>query len=151
MMPDNQPRLFPDHLGTRHARVTIRIHEVNVSGDKNVPIIRASRRQNQRAEKRDLENDERKTSEALHRIDNRKSTIENRKLKWARQDSNLGPRDYESPALTAELQALLPMTTGLQYAHVRFSIDGMLTLSARLCILGHHETTKAASAFISSQ
>src|SRR4030095_8809530 len=22
---------------------------------------------------------------------------------WARQDSNLGPRDYESPALTAEL------------------------------------------------
>jgi hypothetical protein len=24
---------------------------------------------------------------------------------WARQDSNLGPRDYESPALTAELQA----------------------------------------------
>jgi hypothetical protein len=27
--------------------------------------------------------------------------------KWARQDSNLGPRDYESPALTAELQAHL--------------------------------------------
>ena len=26
---------------------------------------------------------------------------------WARQDSNLGPRDYESPALTAELQAQL--------------------------------------------
>ena len=24
---------------------------------------------------------------------------------WAHQDSNLGPRDYESPALTAELQA----------------------------------------------
>src|SRR4029077_14752233 len=38
-------------------------------------------------------------------MDNCKSTIENRKLKWARQDSNLGPRDYESPALTAELQA----------------------------------------------
>src|SRR5213075_2505706 len=38
------------------------------------------------------------------------STIANRQLKienekWARQDSNLGPRDYESPALTAELQA----------------------------------------------
>src|SRR5436190_19230685 len=27
------------------------------------------------------------------------------RAKWARQDSNLGPRDYESPALTAELQA----------------------------------------------
>src|SRR5581483_10863866 len=25
--------------------------------------------------------------------------------RWARQDSNLGPRDYESPALTAELRA----------------------------------------------
>jgi hypothetical protein len=24
---------------------------------------------------------------------------------WAHQDSNLGPRDYESPALTAELWA----------------------------------------------
>jgi len=35
--------------------------------------------------------------------------LENRKLKWARQDSNLGPRDYESPALTAELQAHLTM------------------------------------------
>jgi hypothetical protein len=33
---------------------------------------------------------------------NRQSEVE-----WARQDSNLGPRDYESPALTAELQAHL--------------------------------------------
>ncbi len=30
---------------------------------------------------------------------------------WARQDSNLGPTDYESAALTAELRALL----GLAY------------------------------------
>jgi hypothetical protein len=29
---------------------------------------------------------------------------------WARQDSNLGPRDYESPALTAELQARVDYT-----------------------------------------
>src|SRR6266508_6328060 len=28
-----------------------------------------------------------------------------RKLEWARQDSNLGPTDYESAALTAELRA----------------------------------------------
>ena len=27
--------------------------------------------------------------------------------KWARQDSNLGPTDYESAALTAELRAPL--------------------------------------------
>ena len=28
---------------------------------------------------------------------------------WARRDSNPGPRDYESPALTAELRALEPI------------------------------------------
>ena len=28
-------------------------------------------------------------------------------IKWARRDLNPRPRDYESPALTAELQALL--------------------------------------------
>jgi hypothetical protein len=33
---------------------------------------------------------------------------------WARQDSNLGPRDYESPALTAELQALV--ITGVKHS-----------------------------------
>jgi hypothetical protein len=34
---------------------------------------------------------------------------------WARKDLNLGPRDYESPALTAELRArILP--------HVKHSI-----------------------------
>ena len=43
MMPDDQPRLFADHLRTRHARVTIRIDEVNIPGDKNVLIIRAPR------------------------------------------------------------------------------------------------------------
>ena len=30
-----------------------------------------------------------------------------RGMEWARQDSNLRPRDYESPALTAVLQALV--------------------------------------------
>ena len=47
---------------------------------------------------------------------------------WARQDSNLGPRDYESPALTAELQAHLPMKTADSGNVSQFSIDGMLTL-----------------------
>jgi hypothetical protein len=45
MMPDDQPRLRLDHLGARHARVTIRIDEVNIPGDKNLLIIRAPRRQ----------------------------------------------------------------------------------------------------------
>ena len=37
-------------------------------------------------------------SSSLSEIANPKSEIG-----WAHQDSNLGPRDYESPALTAEL------------------------------------------------
>src|SRR2546423_14264299 len=56
--------------------------------------------------------------------------------KWARQDSNLGPRYYESPALTAELQAHLPMKTADSRRISKFSIDGMLTLwraSATIC------------------
>ena len=93
------------HPHARYARVTIRIDEVNVASNENILIICAVRRQDQHGEKRCFKNDQRKTSEVSHRIDNRKSRIGNRKLKWARQDSNLGPRDYESPALTAELQA----------------------------------------------
>jgi hypothetical protein len=52
---------------------------------------------------------------------------------WARQDSNLGPRDYESPALTAELQARMivevkhskPLVTNPEsiYAAVRWWIE----------------------------
>ena len=34
-------------------------------------------------------------------------SLDEANVDWARQDSNLGPRDYESPALTAELQAQL--------------------------------------------
>jgi len=45
MMPDDEPRLFGDHLRTRHARVAIRIGEVNIPSDKNVLIIRTARRQ----------------------------------------------------------------------------------------------------------
>ena len=33
---------------------------------------------------------------------------------WARSDLNRGPRDYESPALTAELRALYMINTDLQ-------------------------------------
>ena len=56
MMPDDQPRLFPDHLDTRHARVAIPIDEVNIPGDKNVLIIRAARRNDERGENCDFDN-----------------------------------------------------------------------------------------------
>ena len=72
MMPNDQPRLFPDPLRARHARITVRIDEVNIPGNKNVLIIRAPRRHDQNGEKPYLKNDQRKTSDALHRIDNYK-------------------------------------------------------------------------------
>src|SRR5437667_12858411 len=93
------------HGDSRHPCVTIRVSEINVAGYKNVLIICAARCQNQCAEKRNLKDVQDKTSKSWHKIDKRKSTIENQKLKWARQDSKLEPRDYESHALTAELQA----------------------------------------------
>ncbi len=40
----------------------------------------------------------------------REATVSAGTRGWARQDSNLGPRDYESPALTAELQARIAVT-----------------------------------------
>jgi hypothetical protein len=42
------------HPHARHARVTIRIDEVNVASNENVLIIRAACCQDQRAEKRDF-------------------------------------------------------------------------------------------------
>ena len=40
-------------------------------------------------------------------------------MKWARQDSNLGPRDYESPALTAELRARQGVSVALDPGETR--------------------------------
>jgi hypothetical protein len=36
---------------------------------------------------------------------------------WARQDSNLGPTDYESAALTAELRARREVTTSFYMSY----------------------------------
>ena len=47
---------------------------------------------------------------------------------WARQDSNLGPRDYESPALTAELQA-----RAITYSTILYRFRGLLFTPARDC------------------
>ena len=53
---------------------------------------------------------------------------------WARRDSNPQPRDYESPALTVELQALplLSVICGL-----RFSTLGLLCLKTQVSITFH--------------
>jgi hypothetical protein len=54
MMSNDQSRICMAHPHARHARVTIRIDEVNVAGNENVLIICAARCQDQRAEKRDF-------------------------------------------------------------------------------------------------
>jgi hypothetical protein len=58
MTPEDQPRLCGAHPHARHSRVTIRVHEVNVSGDKDVLIIRAAACENQRAENYDFDDSE---------------------------------------------------------------------------------------------
>ena len=102
MSPDDRARVFEANARVCHPRIAIGIDEIDLSAEKNVTVIRASCDKNQGAD----ENDFRKEGKApphvpfYSEIRNRKSEIS-----WARQDSNLGPRDYESPALTAELQA----------------------------------------------
>jgi hypothetical protein len=51
---------------------------------------------------------------------------------WARQDSNLGPRDYESPALTAELQAHFNKQTSTVEKEFPFDFHGALLLRSTL-------------------
>ena len=58
MMPNDQPRPFRAQPHARHSRVAIRIHEVNVPGDKNILVIRAPCRQDQSAEKGDFDDAE---------------------------------------------------------------------------------------------
>src|SRR5438046_1246389 len=55
MMPHDQSRLRPDQLHPRHTRITIRIDEVNIPCDKNVVIIRAARRNDERRENCDFD------------------------------------------------------------------------------------------------
>ena len=83
MMPHDEPGLCIAHLHARHPRVTIRIDKINVTGDKNILIIRAARCQNQRTENYDFNDRNRDASGSLHAADNRKSLIGNRKIKMA--------------------------------------------------------------------
>ena len=56
---------------------------------------------------------------------------------WARQDSNLGPRDYESPALTAELQAHL-----LVFETITANAKIWCVISPGAIMRGHSATAK---------
>jgi hypothetical protein len=75
VMTYDRSRMFRADSHPRHARITIGVDEVNVSIDKNVVIIRAPRRENQRAQNQDFESGQQNS----HKIENRKSEIENRK------------------------------------------------------------------------
>jgi hypothetical protein len=67
------------HPNACHARVTIRIDEVNIASNENVLIICAARCQDQCAEKRDLNDNQTDPRESWHKSYNRKSKIKNRK------------------------------------------------------------------------
>ena len=71
--------MFGADSHARHPRVAIGVAEINISVDENVPIIRAPRCQNECAQDRDLKNGEEDADQLRHKINNRKSQIENRK------------------------------------------------------------------------
>jgi hypothetical protein len=65
---------------------------------------------------------------------------------WARQDSNLGPMDYESTALTTELRALVGACVILQYWFGEAqSLVETLRLASGLLLLGVKHAERAAS------
>ncbi len=78
-MPQDPPGMFDAHSHARHPRVAISVGEINISVDENVPIIRAPRCHNECAQNQDLENGQENADQSLHKTDNRKSKIENRK------------------------------------------------------------------------
>ncbi len=53
--PDDRAGMFKANPGPRHSRITIGINEIDFSVEENVAVIRASRDQNERADKKDLE------------------------------------------------------------------------------------------------
>ena len=98
VMTNNQTRMLCAHPHTRHARVAIGISKISVPPNKNVLIIRAARGENEGAQDYNLNRNRCGVRNTLKR--NLQSlNCDLRLLEWARQDSNLGPRDYESPAL----------------------------------------------------
>src|SRR5262249_30977487 len=80
VMTHDPPGMFgADSHPAHHPRVAIGVAEINISVDENVPIIRTPRCQNECAQDRDLENGEENADQLLHKTNNRKSKIENRK------------------------------------------------------------------------
>ena len=79
VMTHDLPGMFGADSHARHPRVAIGVAEINISVDENVPIIRAPRCQNECAQDRDLEHGEENADQLLHKTNNRKSQIENRK------------------------------------------------------------------------
>ena len=74
-MTDNRDGMFSTNSRAGHTRVAVGIGKVNLPINKDVMTVRASRRENERAQDYDFDGD-RKSS---HKFENRKSKIENRK------------------------------------------------------------------------
>jgi hypothetical protein len=71
--------MFGAHSNSGHPRIAIGVGEINIPTDKDVRVIRAACGENERAQDRDLKTDQNDADQSLHKINNRKSAIENRK------------------------------------------------------------------------
>jgi hypothetical protein len=79
MMPQNATRVLDAHPHSRHPRIAIRVPEVNLAADKDVSVIRAPRRQDQRGQENDLNSRDNGTSHRTVLIENSKREYRNSK------------------------------------------------------------------------
>jgi hypothetical protein len=73
--------MFGAHSRPRHPRVTIGIREINIPRDEHLLVVRAPRRQNERAQEEKFNDRKRTPRKSSHKIDNDKSRNQNRKIK----------------------------------------------------------------------
>jgi hypothetical protein len=71
--------MFGTQSDARHPGVTIGVGEVNISIDKDILVIRTASGENECGQDQDLGCGQDKLERSLHKIDNCKSAIENRK------------------------------------------------------------------------
>ena len=103
VVPHDRPRMLEAYFRPRHSCVAVRVDKIDLAGEEYVLVIGASGDGHEGDKYEDLEEREYAAAHSKHL--NSEFQIPKSEIEWARQDSNLGPRDYESPALTAELQA----------------------------------------------
>ena len=86
-MPQDEPWPFQTHPHPRHPGVAIGVGEIDTVLDENVVVIRATRREDQRREKKDLDNRNDDPAHAVVLVENSKSEYRNSKQIRISKDS----------------------------------------------------------------